>query len=363
MGTTGYIGILVSDKLYRTIPTNRTGEEQLSFYEEACSSFGLKPCYLRIRNLTVGSPYVWAYVWEKGHYVKKYVPYPRVFHNRVIFRSRQSALTIDRLVRSGYAVFNRNNRYSKLEIHRLLMLDQELQPHLPLTEAGTVPLIQQMRKEFTSLVIKPVRGSVGKGIMRLQLQEDGRWELQYPKTTSKGWGRIRFSKRLPGILISRLRARPYLVQHLLPLARYQGSPFDIRVSVQRNETGEWQVTGMVGKVAKQGAFLTNVAQGGQACPLKVLLEGYPQLDAEAVTAGIASLALRIAGHLSLHLPDLADLGLDIGIMEDGHPVFIEANGRDQRYSFREAGMLEEWKATYRNPMAYAHFLSSMNKTP
>ncbi|MNO04360.1 hypothetical protein D3C81_2253680 [compost metagenome] len=67
--------------------------------------------------------------------------------------------------------------------------------------------------------------------------------------------------------------------------------------------------------------------------------------------------------MSANLVGLADLGLDMGIMEDGHIIFIEANGRDQRYSFGECGLNAEWRATYRNPMGYASFLSNSHKSP
>ena len=60
--------------------------------------------------------------------------------------------------------------------------------------------------------------------------------------------------------------------------------------------------------------------------------------------------------LEEHLPGLADVGLDLAIARDGFPYFIECNGRDQRYSFLNGGMVDTWKQTYFNPMGYARFL-------
>lgn len=358
-----YVGILVTDLFHSKIQSGRTGPENLSLYEEACLLFGRKPCYVRIRDLTAGHASVRAYIQENGRYKLRSVPYPRFIHNRAIFKNPASNREVTRLIRTGVTVFNTRNRYSKLDIHRLLHEDPAIAPHLPETLPANMETIRYMRKKYPSLLIKPVSGSIGRGIMRMQLLHDGRWELCYRHAVIGKWQRIRFLAKMPGVLKLRLRKGRHLVQQRLPLACYKDNPFDLRVSVQRGGNGEWQITGIVGKVARQGAFLTNVAQGGRTYPLDVLLMEKPHLNPEAVIGSIHTLSLNIAHCLSRHLPGLADLGLDIGITDEGWPMFIEANGRDQRYSFREAGMLEEWKATYRNPMAYADFLSKKYKSP
>ncbi|WP_376768681.1 YheC/YheD family protein [Paenibacillus foliorum] len=47
----------------------------------------------------------------------------------------------------------------------------------------------------------------------------------------------------------------------MPLATYEGRPFDLRISVQRDASGEWQLTGIVAKIASKKTLLTNIAQG------------------------------------------------------------------------------------------------------
>src|SRR5690606_2299377 len=125
---------------------------------------------------------------------------------------------------------------------------------------------------------------------------------------------------------------------------------DFRVSVQRNESGKFQITGIVAKVAAPDKFITNVAQGGVVLPVETLLESLPQLHPGDVCQRISDFSLKVVCHLAEHLPHLADVGLDIGITENGFPVFIECNGRDLRYSFQKGNMLDAWKATYFNPI-------------
>ncbi|MHA7748742.1 MULTISPECIES: YheC/YheD family protein [Paenibacillus] len=56
------------------------------------------------------------------------------------------------------------------------------------------------------------------------------------------------------------------------------------------------------------------------------------------------------------MPHTADLGLDIGVDQNGGIKFIEVNGRDQRYSFRKAKMHTTFYKTYETPLKYAKFL-------
>lgn len=365
-GPKEYVGILVNASLYRRIPTGRTGHEKLEFYEQEAAAFGLKPVYLQLQDLEPGRRTVKGYTKVPGGrgYRKSIVPVPSVIHNRAIYTARKPSRKLDRLAAAGLRIFNRCTRYGKLQVHEVLMGEPSIRPHLPETLPARLQTLDYMMSRHPSLILKPVSGSIGKGIMKLRQTEQGLWELDYPRMSQPGRGRIRFRPgSLPGVLRRRLRSNGYLIQQLLPLARYRDRPFDLRVSVQRDETGEWQVTGIAGKVAQHGAFLTNVAQGGTALELERLLEAFPALDPLKVRRDLADLSIRVAKRMGEVLPDLADLGFDIGITEHGFPMFIESNGRDQRYSFQEAGRPDLWRATYRNPMGYSHYLSKGTKTP
>lgn len=239
------------------------------------------------------------------------------------------------------------------------MLAPEFWPHLPETLPATPLTLRHMMSRYRSLIIKPSKGSIGRGIMKLERTEGG-WQLTCPvlRHGKRVWRRFKFVRRLPPVLRRRLSRRPHIVQQCLPLAEVDGRPFDLRVSVQRGDDGLWRVTGLVAKIAGKGKFVTNVAQGGKVARFDTILEKFPHLDGPAVMNAVAEFSLRVALHLSEYLPDLADIGLDVGIDSSGKPLFIECNCKDQRYSFGKAGMIETWRETYRNPIGYAHFLLS-----
>lgn len=359
-----YVGILVNSKLHRRIPLGKTKYEAVDFYVEAGKKYGFTPCFFRIEDYRLGRQQVSAYVMESGSFVKKNVPAPNVIHNRAIYSSVKQNKELKSWAQAGKQIFNRWNRYGKLQIQELLNEEPNLRPHLPGTYEATASNIAIMMRLYDELIIKPNKSSIGRGIMKMERISTG-WKLTYPLSLSihnKKWRTIRFKGTLlPLLLRNRLRKMKYIVQQRLPLATFRGRPFDLRVSVQRGGNGSWQVTGIVAKVASNKTFLTNVAQGGSVYRLEAILkQEYAHLKTSEVVRDIEDFSIRVARYLAQSLPHMADLGLDIGITTDGFPMFIECNSKDQRYSFREAGMDKEWKSTYFTPMAYAKYLLDKN---
>lgn len=347
-----YVGILVNHSLYQGIPSGQTKHEELRFYEEAAEAYGLRPIYFRIQDISLRNQLVEGYVKEGAQYCRQTQAIPAVIHNRAIYTRPQPRQRVNQLVQSGKIVFNHCNRYRKLFIHELLMEDESLRNHLPATMKGMAANLQYMMNRYDSIIIKPNNSSIGKGIMKLDKTADG-WSACWRVAGS--WHTFSFTT-LP-LWIKRLLAkRDYLVQQRLPLATYANHPFDLRVSVQRGSGGGWQVTGIAARVATHGRFVTNIAQGGEVYALQDVLRGYPHLEPGQVHARVSEFCLAAAHHLAARLPRLADLGFDIGITDDGFPMFVECNGRDLRYCFQKGNMPAAWKASYANPMAYARFL-------
>lgn len=355
-----WLGILVNDGLIEGIKKQQTGHEKIDFYLEAGKKYGFSTCFFSLRDISLKTKRVNAFIYSGGKWKQRKLPIPKVIHNRAIFHSKSNWQRSKKLVNSGVQLFNFWNRYGKLYIGRLLATQPEFTSHLPLTLPFTSQHVKEMTERFSSFLLKPNKGTVGEGIIKLDKADEGAWKASY-----------RLGKRMvqPTLqedqVYSKLKkiagTGEYFIQETIPLATYHGSPFDIRVSAQRDGTGEWGITGLMGKVARPGHFLSNVAQGGKVFKVEELLQEYPQLSAGKVVHQINNLALAMVRFLSKSIPHLADVGFDFGIDEKGHPYFIEMNGRDQRYSFKKGGESGIWKQTYEKPVAYARFLMDQQK--
>ncbi|MNJ32245.1 Endospore coat-associated protein YheD [compost metagenome] len=350
------VGILLNSSMYRGIPQRKTGQESISNYEKAARTNGFIPCFLRLGDIDPRKNYSIAYI-RKGHdYARVSMPTPKVIHNRALYPELSAQRKIHSLAAQGTIIFNRNNRYGKDVIHRLLQENPSLSHCLPATVEAAPSSLSCMMAQYDDLILKPVRGSVGQGIMRLQRDSLG-WCLTYPSKTKKAWITDRIDQaKLPAWLHRQIFDTPYLVQERIPLAEYDSSPLDLRVSVQRGALGAWGVTGMFLKVAPKNSFISNIAKGASVYPTQLLAKCFPSKLAADALCRVEALSLSIARYLSSRLPLLADLGMDIGLTQSGKPYFIECNGRDQRYGFRKAGLSEIWQETYNKPMAFARYL-------
>lgn len=347
------VGILLDDDTFSRLPLRHTGNEQLRLYNRAAKELNLgPPFFMNLRRISGRS--ATGYTYSGRRYRLQRRSLPRVVHNRdLALRPRMNA-KLTKLARS-VTVFNRKNRYSKTKIAAILAKDKTLLPYLPDTFVYSPARLTQTMNNYHTLFIKPASGSVGDGIVKLSRTGQDQWLVQWKKQHKLSGAKAR-------ALVHRVTAgKPYVIQEAVRLALYHGRPYDIRVSVQKGHSGAWQITGMVGKVAAPGRHVTNVAKGGTVKRCAVLFQHSGLPPAETARA-VARVSLQVAVCLEKHLPRLADLGLDMGVDRNGRVKFIEMNGRDQRYSFRKAGMNSAFYRTYRTPMEYAKRLLAQSQT-
>ncbi len=348
-----YLGILVSNSVYQGIPYKRTGYENIAFYEEAAKKNGISLCFFRRKDIHAGQSEITAYVQnEDSGYKKVIVSAPNVIHNRGLYFSKKTRAVFSELQKEGKILYNPWNRYPKLEVYKLLMRDKKLHENLPKTKIATRDSVLNMLTTNNQLIIKPNSSSLGYNLMKIEKHKE--FVLTLYSRKKKSWVDIKFTNEIPPILQRKLSGRLFVVQEYIPLAKYCGCVYDLRISCQKNGEGKWQVTGVVGRVARGEIFVTNVARGGKAYPFDALLDG--SLNKVHLLQKIEGFSTRAAGVLEEEYPGLADLGLDVGITNNGSVKFIECNCRDLRYSFRNAGLYKTWKAAFTTPIDYGNYL-------
>ncbi|HEY4390169.1 MAG TPA: YheC/YheD family protein, partial [Paenibacillus sp.] len=162
------IGILLNSNMYRGIPTRRTGQESINNYEEVAEEFDLIPCFLRLGDIDLNQGKCIAYMYNGREYAKTIITIPKVIHNRALYTDPAAHRNVLQLISQGTSVFNANNRYRKDLIHKMLWDNKYLRSYLPVSVSATSSGLQQMMEQYSDLILKPVRGSVGHGIIRLQ---------------------------------------------------------------------------------------------------------------------------------------------------------------------------------------------------
>lgn len=349
------VGVLLDRIVLRAARNGRPTYENLRFYRQFARS-GV--CFFSFDGVDLANERVRAYAFDAdGRLTKRNQPLPRVIHYRAIAsnpRDRQLAGTLARL--PDHHVFNHPFCGGKLRNCQWLAEDPELRAHVPETRRyrGAKTLAALLARH-PAVVLKPIWGSLGLGLIRIRRARGGdfTWE-----TGTGGQRHCRTVAAISRAIRKRTAVKSYLAQQWLDLAAYQGHRFDVRASIQRGGDGNWRVSGLTAKVGGHNRIATNVARGGRAVSLSKVLPAAFGTDADNCYERLSDLGLRIAATLAKHEPRAADYGLDLCLTKDGRPWFLEANHRDLRYSFRDAGDRYMWSQTYRNPMRYAAYLAT-----
>ena len=355
MSQTRTIGILLNNHIVRAVLAGRPVHERPALYVKAARRLGLRPVLLGVTSAAAARAKVRGYV-RVGKRWRPYVgPLPRVIHNRALAVTPAERRALRRLAgRRGILLFNPLVARDKWVVWRRLARDRTLRAHLPLTRPltrdGVGDVLALVRKRG-AVVLKPRHGAVGDGVFLLR--RSGRHGGGFHCITDRGARRRLRAAAARRLLASLAARRRYLVQDHVDVVTYRGRRFDLRVPVQRDGSGRWQVVGMAVKRALRHPFLTNLGRGGKAHPgERVLRAVFGPAQAQAVTARIEALARQAAARLPQRRGLLADLGLDVGVDAQGKPWLFEVNFRDLRWSLRAAGQTAAFERLYANPMAY-----------
>lgn len=343
------IGILYHLSTLRRLIKGKKSFEKPAFYSKTAREIGEEVLFLSLSDIKWTKETVLGWDGVKRARTEKKIP--TVIINRMRTNNSHVRRSIQRLKRLGIIIFNEHNVISKLKVHHIMSRNHELLPHLPATDSVTRQSVEDLLEQNHSLFLKPRTASVGNGIIRIRRKNSRAIVeinvLGQTKRKNVGIGRI--------VKIVGKKKKKYLVQQGISLMRYKNKPVDFRVSMQKNGEGQWQYTGAVGRIAKKGAIVTNLHCGGLSIKTSELFQNWGWNGPE-IEQNLEAIGLRIAKTLEAELPMVADLGLDIALDEHQHPWFIEANFRDLRVTFRDAGEKEKWRATFATPIHYAAYL-------
>lgn len=277
--------------------------------------------------------------WQRGPY-----PLPTVLYDqtksRALARSPSCRSLKARLEARG-AIMLGPGFLTKNQVGAILRQVPDLEAHLPETLPATPLNVRSLLRRYAAVYVKHAGGTLGWGVVRISRSHGGyRWEA------ARGFRRtarlhLSSSESLARRLQRTTRSGTWLAQQGLDLCRYGGHPADIRMLVQKDGQGEWQVTVSFAKVAGPGQVVTNIGAGGRLRRLEELLRhtarhhGWDATPAE-LKERLTKVAFRVARALDRGIGPLAELGLDLALDTKGQVWLIEANGKYSRAVFSNA---------------------------
>lgn len=296
--------------------------------------------------------------WKAGSY-----PFPDVIYARYKGHSPQKNNMRNKLIKTGCEFIN-PAILGKWRCYKILAENAELKTYLPDTRLITnFKSIAGMLNKYKTVYLKPVSGSQGESIIRVsQSGIADVYEYQYQLNKHQVRGTARSIKELQIRLKRVMGKQNYIVQQQINLLRVHNSLADMRVMVQKDESGQWLITGRAFRIGKSGSITSNISGGGRACKVNdVLVKHFTDpRDQARISAEIDHLALRAALAIEKNYSPIGELGIDIGLDKDGCLWFIEANLKPARRVFSLIGANENRLLSVQRPLLYARYLAGFH---
>ncbi|MGG0170334.1 YheC/YheD family protein [Paenibacillus dokdonensis] len=220
---------------------------------------------------------------------------------------------------------------SKWTKTKWLLKHPNLSKHIPSTMQFNKQHLESMLSAYSTVYFKPTTGSGGARIIRIKRNGSG-YQTQYNtfKVNHSTLNRLydylnRFSKR-----------RSFLLQKGIHLAKTNGKPFDIRVMVQKTNSGKWESTAIFMKIGKIGKVATNYNQGGKIGYLRPTLTGagFNTTSINNIEAELKQMGIAVGRHFDRYQVGFRELGLDVALDSKRKPWILEVNTRPQIYPLK-----------------------------
>ncbi len=361
------IGILISREKKRRIPPHSSQKKLLLKFLRYCNKNNLMAFVFFPEDVDFEKNMVKGLYLEKNIegtlFWKSHVfPLPDVVYDRILRRTLEKKPTV-KLVKSYFknqpSVSYFNPKFlDKWETHSILSGNPFLREHLPTTLHFDNPAkIKALLEDFKTVYIKPIHGSLGQGIIKISRLPEG-YCSQHRNGSKNLTQNFHTLEELLAAIENLKKQRIYVVQQGLELLRYQNRVFDIRVLVQKNKYGNWTFTAMVARIAQEGSIFPNIAAGGEAVNIETVwndLFGTSWSSSETCTL-TKEVSLAAAHTLEQALGTFCEIGLDIGVDNEGNIWIIEVNSKPSRKVFPK-DQLALKTASLKMPMDYAAYLT------
>lgn len=306
-----------------------------------------------------------GFSYENGSWMRRLFPPPDILYDRYFFYDRKSQLrkqnALSMLSAKHPFIYLTRGLTGKWSVYQTLLKYDEIAPHLPETSIYTShdQLSQWIADHDNQVFLKPQNGTHGKNTMHVKVT-NGRDHLRIiGRDSNNNIFRKQFASRHGGYhWIDKFTGhRPFLLQPYLNLNNTHDQPFDIRVLIQKNSNGMWEITGRAARVGHKYSLTSNLHGGGnpqKAVPF--LIREFGDTNGESIVATMDQLSTIIPIHLESHFGRLAELGIDFGVDHQGKVWILEVNSKPGRSSFFKIGDVISARKSIENPIGYARYL-------
>ncbi|PMC38594.1 hypothetical protein CJ195_09045 [Bacillus sp. UMB0899] len=301
------------------------------------------------RKLIRGYYYSVLGEWKEGIF-----PFPKVLYNRTYIKKSH----YKRLKKSvDMKVFN-NCLMTKSKLWRLLRKDPSVNMHLPYTQTlRDLSSFIAMINHFNTVYLKPTNLSRGRGIYKVE-----KLKLGYLIRDTNNQEKVLFTEQeLEKFITSLTKNRNYIIQQGVPYM-FGKSLVDFRVYMQKDETKNWNCSGIYGRVSKPNRVITNLKHSQEILTIDLALKRFFQLQ-KSRRLEIQQEMIQVCKNVCTALEEknqiLADVAIDVVVDKQMKVWVLEVQvsyAADERlYQLPKSIYKKVWQTPYSYAKALTGF--------
>lgn len=289
---------------------------------------------------------------------RRWSPLPRLIYDRCRYQPNKRFQLL-RKFRATYPKLIYLNRplKNKWAMHELFWDSPSLRPYMPETRLfSSITDITQMLERSPSVFIKPVNGTGGRGIFKIERSGKEAFQVEGRDLRRKIVRQAIYTRaQLNAKLRTWTAGRNVLVQQGLDLKLNNGRVHDFRMLIQKDGYGRWGVTGVAGRVGPRNSVTSNLHGGGRAVQARKLLRHWLQSDRQvhAILRTMEQMSFDIVQTIETKIGKLCELALDIAVDRRGQIWLLEINPKPAREVFARIGRKDIYATSIKRPLEYA----------
>lgn len=361
------IGVLIS-RDYPSAPDKPFGTITMFCKElvDGCANQGAHVYFFTPNHIQGSSDkqiegWTFANGWKRAK-----LPLPDVVNNRLTSRKLESRPVVQQFfkeIKSTHHASLFNEKFlDKLEVFDALKKDESVRRYLPESHLlRNYTTLKSMCSRYSNVFLKPSKGSLGKGIIRVTRLEGDSYQAHF--TTGTGTRRQVYPslEKLFSSISTKMKTIKYQAQQGLNLIEIQKRPVDFRAVVQKNASGKWTLTSVVARTASSQHFVSNLARGGTLSTVNdAVARSNIFAGKEGASKRLRTAALMIAEGIDKHIPaHFGELGIDLALDTSGRVWLLEVNSKPSKSDNTPLNQENDNKIrpSVRNVIQYSRFLS------
>ncbi|MBS4171877.1 YheC/YheD family protein [Bacillus sp. FJAT-49736] len=340
--------------------------ENNSYFDEIAKrahSYGIdihlfSPLAINPNSLLVNGLY---YDSEKENWVNKEYPIPEFLYDRCFYgeerKSNDAGAIVSWLKARNDITFLGYGLPNKWRLYETLIKNPNLAPYLPLTKKASSPeKVLTELKRYDEIILKPINGAHGYAVYSLQ-KIDNEIKIQTTKQEKMVEKKFINHEQAKSWLERLLTKQIFLIQPRLDNRNKDGSPFDLRLLLQKDGDGTWLERGRAIRTGAKHGLLTNISAGASVLSYEAWRSKATNFNHFYLQNEIEDLIKILPTQLEELFHPLFELGIDIIIAKNQSIWILDINSKPGRkiISLTNPNQLD---SLYEAPLKYCQYLAS-----